>query len=34
MVPKPASGLLDFDMGMDLLRHLPATPARFINERH
>jgi pyruvate-ferredoxin/flavodoxin oxidoreductase len=33
MAPKTAVNLHDYDAGMELLRSLPPTPARFINEK-
>jgi pyruvate-ferredoxin/flavodoxin oxidoreductase len=33
MAPKSPASLLEFDTGMDLFHHLPATPERFINEK-
>ena len=30
MIPKPEADLMRYDLGMDLLEHLPETPQRFI----
>jgi hypothetical protein len=33
MAPKSAVDLLEYDASMDLFRHLPPTPERFVNDK-